>query len=159
MTGQATREDRYIVVGVDSSHGSKTALGWALAQARLTGAAVEAVAAWQQPATYEYSYGAVPFPSPGDSIAAIAEKVLTETVAEVAGTGDEPVDIRIQVARGPAAQVLLEAAAGAELLVVGTRGHGAFTGMLLGSVSRHCTHHATCPVVVVPDGGMSVSTP
>ena len=151
MNDQTLSEDRYIVVGVDSSHGSKTALGWALAQARLTGAAVEAVAAWQQPATYEYSYGSIPFPSPGDTIAATAEKVLTETVADAVGTGDQPVDVRIKVAHGPAAQVLLEAAAGAELLVVGSRGHGAFAGMLLGSVSQHCTHHAPCPVIIVPD--------
>ena len=151
MTGQTQSEDRYIVVGVDSSHGSKAALGWALGQSRLTGAAVEAVAAWQQPATYEYSYGAIPFPEPSDTIAVTAEKVLTETVADAVGTGGPPVDVRVKVAHGPAAQILLEAAAGAELLVVGSRGHGAFAGMLLGSVSQHCTHHAPCPVIVVPD--------
>ena len=151
MINQTHSEDRRIVVGVDSSHGSKAALGWALTQARLTGAAVEAVAAWQQPATYEYSYGAIPFPSPGDSIAILTEKALAETVADVVATGDQPVDVRIKVARGPAAQVLLEAAVGAELLVVGSRGHGAFAGMLLGSVSQHCTHHAPCPVIVVPN--------
>jgi nucleotide-binding universal stress UspA family protein len=150
MSDQTHLEDRYIVVGVDSSHGSRAALAWALAQARLTGAVVEAVAAWQQPATYEYSYGAIPSPSLGDSIAAITEKVLTETVADVVGTGGQPVDVRVEVAQGPAAQVLLEAAAGAELLVVGSRGHGAFAGMLLGSVSQHCTQHAPCPVIVVP---------
>ena len=159
MNGQATRKDQYIVVGVDSSHGSKTALGWALGQSRLTGAAVEAVAAWQQPATYEYSSGAIPFPSPGDNIAATAEKILTETVSQAVGTGDQPVDVRVTVAHGPAAQVLLEAAAGAELLVVGSRGHGAFAGMLLGSVSQHCTHHAPCPVIVVPDNDKSRTTP
>jgi len=146
-------------VGVDSSHGSKAALGWALAQARLTGAAVEAVAAWQQPVTNEYSYGAVPFASPGDTIAVTAEKVLTETVAEVVGTAGSPIDVRVKVAHGPAAQVLLEAAAGADLLVVGSRGHGAFAGMLLGSVSQHCTHHAPCPVIVVPDDDKPGTTP
>jgi hypothetical protein len=77
MTDQTHSEDRYIVVGVDSSPGSRTALRWALTQARLTDAAVEAVAAWQQPATYDHSYESVPFPSPGDSIAATAEKVLS----------------------------------------------------------------------------------
>jgi nucleotide-binding universal stress UspA family protein len=159
MTGQTTRKDRFIVVGVDSSHGSKAALGWALAQARLTGVAVEAVAAWQQPVTYEYSYGAIPFPSPGDDIAATAEKILTETVGEAVGTGGQPVDVRVKVAHGPAAQILLEAAAGAELLVVGSRGHGAFAGMLLGSVSQHCTHHAPCPVIVVPDDDKPRTTP
>jgi nucleotide-binding universal stress UspA family protein len=159
MTDQTHSEDRYIVVGVDSSAGSRTALRWALTQARLTGAAVEAVAAGRQPATYDYSYGSVPFPSPGDSIAATAEKVLSETVAEVAGTGDRPVDVRTRVARGPAAQVPLKAATGAELLVVGSRGHGAFAGMLLGSVSQHCAQHASCPVVVIPDDEKSRTTP
>jgi nucleotide-binding universal stress UspA family protein len=144
-------EDRYIVVGVDGSHGSRTALRWALTQGRLTGAAVEAVASWWQPATYDYSYASIPFPSPGEAIAVIAEKALAETVADVMGTGDRPADVRTRVAHGPAAQVLLEAAAGAELLVVGSRGHGAFAGMLLGSVSQHCVQHASCPVVVVPD--------
>ena len=151
MADQKRPEDRYLVVGVDSSHGSRAALGWALAQARLTGAAVAAVAAWQQPATYEYSYGSLPFPSPGDSIATITGKVLAETVADVVGTGDQPVDVRIKVGHGPAAQVLLKAAVGAELLVVGSRGHGAFAGMLLESVSQHCTQHAPCPVIVIPD--------
>ena len=159
MTDQTDLQDRYIVVGVDSSHGSKAALAWALAQARLTGAAVEAVAAWRQPATYEYSYGSIPFLSPGDNIAATAEKVLTQTVADVVGTPDQPVDVRVKVAHGSAAQILLEAAAGAELLVVGSRGHGAFAGMLLGSVSQHCTQHAPCPVIVVPDDDKSTTTP
>ncbi|MEU7905697.1 universal stress protein [Actinoplanes sp. NPDC049118] len=159
MTDQTYLEGRYIVVGVDSSHGSRAALRWALGQARLTGATIEAVAAWQQPATYEYSYGAVPYPSPGDSIAAVTEKVLTETVADVVGTGDQPVDVRIKVAHGPAAQILLEAAAGAELLVVGSRGHGAFAGMLLGSVSQHCIQHAPCPVIVIPDADQSKTAP
>jgi nucleotide-binding universal stress UspA family protein len=157
MTDQTHLEDRYVVVGVDSSHGSRVA--WGGAPARRTGAAVEAVAARQQPAIYEYSYGSIPFPSPGDSIAAITEKVLAETVADVVGTGDRPVDVRIKVAPGPAAQVLLEAAAGAELLVVGSRGHGAFAGMLLGAVSRHCTQHAPCPVIVITDNDQSRTMP
>jgi nucleotide-binding universal stress UspA family protein len=148
MITQARAQDRRIVVGVDSSHGSRAALRWALTQAQLTGASVEAVAAWQSPAMIGYSYGWVPIPSEGATIAAAAEKVLAETVAEFAGAPDQT---RTTVAEGPPAQVLLKAAAGAELLVVGSRGHGAFTGMLLGSVSRHCVQHAPCAVVVVPD--------
>jgi nucleotide-binding universal stress UspA family protein len=136
MNAQRHPENRYIV---DGSHGSRAALAWALTQARLTGAAVEAVAAWQQPAT-----------SPGEGIAVITEKVLAETVADVAGTAAQPVDIRMKV--------LLEAAAGAELLVVGSRGHGAFAGMLLGSVSKHCTQHPPCPVIVIPDDAKSATT-
>jgi nucleotide-binding universal stress UspA family protein len=159
MMNPAHDQDRRIVVGVDSSHGSKAALRWALTQARLTGTTVEAVTAWQHPTMYGYSYGAIPFPSAGDSIAAIAEKALAETVADALGTQDEPVDVRTTVAEGPAAHVLLKAAAGAELLVVGSRGHGAFAGMLLGSVSQHCAHHAPCPVVVIPDDDESRTTP
>jgi nucleotide-binding universal stress UspA family protein len=155
MSDRMHLEDRYIVVGVDGSRGSRTALRWALAQAWLTGTTVEAVAAWQQPATYDYSYGSIPFPSPGDSIAVNAEKALTETVADVVGTADRPVHVRTTVAHGPATQVLLKAAAGADLLVVGSRGHGAFAGMLLGSVSQHCTQNAPCPVVVIPDAEVS----
>ena len=148
MIAQTHLEDRRIVVGVDSSPGSKTALRWALAQARITGATVEAVTAWRDPLVYD---GWVPAPSNSYSIAAITEKVLAETVADVVGPQGQPTEVRTLVAEGPAAQVLLTASTGAELLVVGSRGHGAFAGMLLGSVGQHCAQHAKCAVVVVPD--------
>jgi nucleotide-binding universal stress UspA family protein len=147
MNDQAHTEDRRIVVGVDSSPGSRTALRWALTQAGLTGASVHAVTAWQSPVVYD---GWVPVPD-RFAIIAGAEKVLAGTVAEVVGTQDESVDVHTAVAEGPAAQVLLAAAKGAELLVVGSRGRGAFTGMLLGSVSQHCVQHAPCAVVVIPE--------
>jgi nucleotide-binding universal stress UspA family protein len=152
MNDEPTMNDgpRRIVVGVDSSHGSRAALLWAVAQARLTGAAIQAVAAWQDPAMY-YAYGWAPDPFAAGGIAASTEKALVRTIAEVLGTQDRPVDARATIVEGPAAQVLLTAAEGADMLVVGSRGHGAFHGMLLGSVSRHCTQHAPCPVVVVPD--------
>jgi nucleotide-binding universal stress UspA family protein len=157
MTEQAHEQDRRIVVGVDSSHGSQSALRWALAQARRTGSTVEAVAAWQDPVMYGYSYGWVAMPS--EDLGAITEKVLAETVADVVGTQGQPVEVRTTVAQGPAAQVLVTAASGAELLVVGSRGHGAFAGMLLGSVSQHCVQHSPCAVVVVPDDDVSPATP
>jgi nucleotide-binding universal stress UspA family protein len=159
MMNQGHEQDRRIVVGVDSSHGSKVALRWALNQARLTGASVEVVTAWQHPAMYGYSYGAMAVPSADDGMAAMAEKALAETVADVVGTQDKPVDVRTTVDEGPAAHVLLTAAAGAELLVVGSRGHGGFAGMLLGSVSQHCAHHAPCPVIVIPDDAKSSTRP
>jgi nucleotide-binding universal stress UspA family protein len=151
MIDQTRLEDRRIVVGVDSSRGSKTALRWALGQARMTGATIQAVTAWQNPLVYD---GWVPAPD-SYSIAAVTEKVLAEAVADVVGTQDQPVCVLTAVAEGPAAQVLLAAATGAELLVVGSRGRGAFAGMLLGSVSQHCVQHAPCAVVVIPDDDIS----
>ena len=141
------KQNRRIVVGVDGSPGSKTALRWALAQARISGAAVQAVAAWQDPVVYD---GWVPTPADGDAIAASTKTILTNTVAEVTGTGGQPVDVRVAVAEGPAAQVLMTAAEGAELLVVGSRGRGGFAGMVLGSVSQHCVQHPPCAVAVIP---------
>jgi nucleotide-binding universal stress UspA family protein len=65
-------------------------------------------------------------------------------------TGPRPVTVLPGVVQGHAAQVLPEAATGAQMLVVGSRGHGTFAGIMLGSVSQHCVQHAPCPVVVVP---------
>jgi nucleotide-binding universal stress UspA family protein len=150
MTDQTAASDRRIVVGVDSSPNSKTALRWAVAQARLTGAGIEAVAAWQEPVMAGDASGWTPVVYDGDSLAVITEKILAETVADVVEQQSEPVDIATRVVQGHPAQVLLEAADGAQMLVLGSRGHGTFTGILLGSVSQHCVQHAPCPVVVVP---------
>jgi len=146
MTQPSGERERRIVVGVDGSVPSKAALAWAVKQARLTGAAVEAVMAWEFPVTYGYP---VPVPS-GIDYAGIAAEVVADAIAEVSSPG-EPVKIRSMVAEGSPARVLLDASAGAELLVVGSRGHGGFTEALLGSVGQHCVHHATCPVVVIRD--------
>jgi nucleotide-binding universal stress UspA family protein len=137
---------RRIVVGVDGSASSKAALAWAARQARLTGATVEAIIAWQYAATYGYTMPAAP--GINYNYEQIAAEVIASTIAEVRGQG-EPVKISSRVVEGNAAQALLDASAGAELLVVGSRGHGGFVEALLGSVSQHCVHHATCPVVVV----------
>jgi nucleotide-binding universal stress UspA family protein len=137
---------RRIVVGVDGSASSKAALAWAARQARLTGAAVEAIIAWEYPATYGYTMPAAP--EINYNYEEIAAEVAASTIAEVCGQG-EPVKISPRVVEGNAAQALLDASAGAELLVVGSRGHGGFVEALLGSVGQHCVHHATCPVVVV----------
>lgn len=148
MTDQAA-SDRRIVVGVDGSQGSKTALRWAMAQARLTGAQVDAITAWQDPVRLGYTYGA-PTMFESDTYQAIAEKVVGETTAEMVAELGEPLDVSTRVVQGHPAQVLTHAATGAQLLVVGSRGHGTFAGMLLGSVSQHCVQHSSCPVVVVP---------
>lgn len=129
-----------IVVGVDGSDASLTALGWALGQAECTGGTVEAVSAWEPPD----AFGGFPVIAETDW-EADATAVLDATVAEAAGGHD----VMRSTRRGHPVRVLLDAAAGAALLVVGNRGHGGFAGMLLGSVSQHLVAHAPCPVVVV----------
>lgn len=136
--------ERRIVVGVDGSAPSKAALAWAVGQAGLTGAAVDAVTAWEFP-----SFFPTPWPPDlGGDWKGLARRVVTEAVTELPDSARQ-VEIRPQVAEGNAAQVLLDASDGADLLVVGSRGHGGFAEVLLGSVGQHCVHHATCPVVVI----------
>lgn len=136
-----------IVVGADGSDGSNDALRWAARQAACTGAVVEAVIAWEWPAFFGVDT-ALPegFDPPG-----IAERVLGQAVREVLGD-NPPAGLQTRVAEGRAGQVLVDASRDAELLVVGTRGHGGLVDALLGSVSTYCVHHAHCPVVVIqPD--------
>jgi nucleotide-binding universal stress UspA family protein len=149
---QNNEQDRRIVVGVDGSEPAKAAMRWALTQARLTDATVEAVTAWQDPAMSGFSYGWSPMLYDGDSIATLTEKTLNETIAEVtAGRANgQRVEIKTRVVQGHPAQVMVKASAGARLLVLGSRGHSTFAGILLGSVSQHCVQHAPCPVVVIP---------
>ena len=141
-----------IVVGIDGSDASKAALAWAVDEARLRGSTVTAVHAWQLPAVAFEGYGtaALPVLEPED-LEKAAEDTARDTVSEVAGT-DVSVPIVVSVRRGHPANQLVDASEGAELLVVGSEGHGAFIGMLLGSVTTHVVHHAQCPVVVVRPG-------
>ena len=144
MTAQpGGQNERRIVVGVDGSASSKAALAWAVRQAHLTGAVVEAVTAWEFPAAYGY---AIPV---GDvDFEELATKTVKDAIAEVmaeAGAGS----IRYKVVEGNAAKVLVDESAGADLLVVGSRGHGGFVEALLGSTGQHAVHHAASPVVVI----------
>jgi len=133
-----------IVVGVDGSQSSIDALRWAAGQAKLTGAALEVVAAWEYPTSFGWL---PPWPTDYDAEKE-AYRALDEIVRPV--LADHPgLEIRQTVMEGHPAPVLVKAAEAADLLVVGSRGHGAFAGMLLGSVSEHCASHAACPVVVV----------
>src|ERR1035438_2141569 len=77
-----------------------------------------------------------------------AGKIVADAISSTLDPASD-VPVRARVAQGHAAQVLLAAAAGADLLVVGSRGHGGFAEALLGSVSQHCVQHALCPVVIV----------
>ena len=136
-----------IVVGVDGSPISKLALRWAVDQARLTGATVDAVIAWQVPeAMTGNAWVAMLVDEPGFDV--LAETELAEAISEVAGP-DPDVTINPVVVKGWPAEVLLNAAEGADLLVVGSRGRGGFASVMLGSVSQNCAHHATCPLLII----------
>jgi nucleotide-binding universal stress UspA family protein len=154
MTGNRGTTPR-IVAGVDGSASSQAALSWAVRQAELTGATVEAVIAWHYP-VLPVPVGPAPAAviDPAD-FEKTADKTVTEAIQAVAASGGN-VQVSAQVTEGNAAQVLIDAAADADLLVVGSRGHGGFTEALLGSVSQHCVHHAPCPVVILRDnkGGL-----
>ena len=136
-----------IVVGVDGSVGARAALRWAYEEARVHGAALEVVVAWQYPITTSLpAFGSMPTP---DDLEGEAREAMLAVIAEEGITPDAGVTVTTLVAEGTGAQALLEAAAKADLLVVGSRGHGGFTGLVLGSVSQQCVNHATVPVVVV----------
>lgn len=143
MSGQQRR----IVVGVDGSSSSKAALRWAIRQAKLTGSSVEAVTTWHYPA----AYGLAPGSDGSYDFEANAKNALVEALAEVSGV-EPDVLVRPLVTEGFAAEVLLHEAQGADLLVVGSRGHGGLTSALLGSVSMYCVLHAHCPVLVLREG-------
>ena len=135
-----------IVVGVDGSGGSREALRWALGEAKLHGATVRAVHAWSMPVAFGGPYMAPQAFDQGE-LHDRARASLDAAVDEVARGSSVPVERLVE--QGSAADVLVHAADDADLLVVGSRGHGGFAGLLLGSVSQQCAHHAPCPVVIV----------
>ncbi|MFJ6774409.1 universal stress protein [Kitasatospora sp. NPDC091257] len=147
-----TREHR-IVVGIDGSGPSKAALRWAVGQAVLTGAAVHAVAAWEYPSLYGWFA-----PMVDDGFERTARRTLSAEINEILGP-DRSVEVRESLVLGHAAEVLLEAAEGADLLVLGSRGRGTFARTLLGSVSTRCAVHGGCPVVIVRADGTVAAPP
>jgi nucleotide-binding universal stress UspA family protein len=132
-----------VVVGVDGSPASVAALRWAVRVGGALGLELDAVTTWAYPVGYAMSVavgGWNPEQDAGTMLARAVDTALDGTTL----TG-----LRTHVRRGHPAAVLIEASHHAQLLVVGSRGHGGFAGLLLGSVSTQCAEHATCPVVVV----------
>lgn len=137
-----------IVVGVDGSDASKAALAWAGGEAELRGTDVLALLAWMPTVAVGGPWPALVPVRASEEVDEDAEATLAAVVDEV--LGEKPkVDVVERVVHGAAAPSLVEASGHAELLVVGSRGLGGFTGMLLGSVSHQCAQHASCPVVIV----------
>ncbi|OAI55336.1 hypothetical protein AYO48_03820 [Gaiella sp. SCGC AG-212-M14] len=150
MSGsKESRQAPAIVVGIDGSNGSSEALRWAIAEARLRSVPVRAVHAWSYsqplvPSFVGYPYSAESFGNAIDDRWQ-AQQRLERATSEL---GDDH-EIERVVVEGPAGQALIDAVGEADVLVVGTRGHGGFTNLLLGSVSQQCAQHAPCPVVIV----------
>jgi nucleotide-binding universal stress UspA family protein len=139
-----------IVVGIDHSSEAKAALRFAFEEARLRGAKLRAVHAIDSfrayPSLAGGSYSSLAVDVGADHRA--AEELIESMIKEVEGERDD-VEIETRVVEGVPAAVLVEESRGANLLVVGSRGRGGFAGLLLGSVSQQCAHHAECPVVIV----------
>ena len=172
--------DGRIVVGVDGSAGSLTALRWAMVEARMRGSTVHAVLGWVHHPTWGYSGSGGAFPpnyqpsggplpgelapnlaDPTDTIPVVDEaaqgavddvldKAVEEALAEDARSGRQPVIITSEVIQGHAAKVLVEAAGESDLLVLGAHGHGGLVGARIGSITHHVVLLARCPVVIIP---------
>lgn len=139
----STQTRPIVVVGVDGSPDAARALRWAQDEARRRNATLLLVNGVEIGAAAASPYGSGVLM---EQLEEGGEAVLAEALAEVRAAGFEA-EGRIEV--GSAAHALIEASRGADLLVVGSRGHGGFVGLLLGSVSAACAHHAHCPVVII----------
>jgi nucleotide-binding universal stress UspA family protein len=146
---ETTTTQRRIVVGVDGSESSLAALRWAVRQAELTGAPLEIVSAWEWPVSY-LAWG-TPVPADYDP-ADETRRQLDKAVSAVLTPGDA-IEVRRSVTEGHAAPVLEALSKTADLVVVGSHGHGELARMLLGSVSKKCVTHCHCPVVVMRGTG------
>jgi nucleotide-binding universal stress UspA family protein len=144
---------RRIVVGVDGSMGSADALRWAMAEASLWNVPLAVVHSWYTPYPIE-PWGVVVTPDERavfiDEARTLMAKMIDEALTGGAPSPAEVVPLPIEDAAGPA---LIHASEEADLLVVGSRGRGGFTALLLGSTSLHCLHRASCPVTLVPASG------
>lgn len=139
---------RRIVVGVDGSAATDAAVAFAFAEARSRGARVHAVHTWDAYSVLTAAYLAE---SELDSLRLAEERRLAEALQPHADTHPE-VEISVELSHSAPGPVLVAASAGAELLVVGSRDHGGFSTLLLGSTSEALLHHASCPVLVVRPG-------
>jgi nucleotide-binding universal stress UspA family protein len=148
MSADSAKNAPRIVVGVDGSASSRAALRWAVRQALDTGGTVDAVMAWHVPVAFsDYAWAPISVDE-WENVVEDTHKALDAVIGEEV----EPTDrhwVTTHVVNGHPAEVLLDAAADADLLVLGSRGHGGFAEALLGSVGQYCVHHAQCPVLIM----------
>jgi nucleotide-binding universal stress UspA family protein len=143
MATEQTAKAGGVVVGIDGSASSLEALEWAARQVEMTNSTLQILVTWDWPTTLGW---AMPIPTEFDP-----EKNVQDALAEAEAdlrTRHPNIEITSRVLQGHPAPLLVEASKGADLLVVGSRGHGEFVGMLIGSVSEFCATNAHCPVLV-----------
>jgi nucleotide-binding universal stress UspA family protein len=138
-----TDSQERVIVGIDGSDQSTKALEWAAAYAQAKGATVAALTAWMVPSSNAFYVSGEAW-----DMEETSTKVAEEQLAGLRAKFPD-LDIPLEVVHAHPAQAMVDASKDADLLVVGSRGHGGFTGLLLGSVSTHCVHAAHCPVVVI----------
>ncbi|MFZ4668614.1 MAG: universal stress protein [Microthrixaceae bacterium] len=136
-----------IVVGVDGSENSLEALRWAASEARLRALPLRVVGAFTSPVMASGYEVAAPDP---EELHSASSAMLNAAVESVGADGSlDGVECVAEVLEGHPGERLIALSADADLLVVGSRGHGGFMGLMMGSVTTYCVHHAACPVVVV----------
>lgn len=149
ITMTTTVSTQRIVVGIDGSETARQALRWAADEAALRSADLEVVLVWSYPYYVDPVGGVYPLPSMFDATEQRERGLLDEEIKTV--LGEAPTINIVRTTRcGSTAPELLDAAKGADLLVLGSRGRGGFMSMLLGSTSMHCVQHSPCPVIVIP---------
>ena len=135
-----------IVVGIDGSDGGRRALDWAAGEASTRGGAVQAVIAW----TWDGIESGPATPTNPADARARAAAILDREVASVTARRGSSFPLATDVVAGRPADVLAAASRTADLLVLGSHGHGRVRHTVLGSVSEECIRKAACPVVVIP---------
>lgn len=138
--------EHVIVCGVDGSAASERALAWAIDEAINRGWSLRAVTAW----TWDGVEDLGTFPNPGEALVH-AEEIQSKAVDAAIASAEKSIDVERLVARGVPSEVLCHAAQDAELVVLGSHGHGQVHDRIVGSTSQRVIYHATCPVVVLPD--------
>jgi nucleotide-binding universal stress UspA family protein len=141
-----------IIVGIDGSGHSQAALEWAVREAGVHHAPLIVLTVHEVAAS---GWGGTVIYQADDAIREENRKAAQEAVDQAVqkAGGPVPADVTVRAVSGTPAEALIEASREADLLVVGSRGAGGFARLLLGSVSTEVSHHAACPIVIVPSGG------
>lgn len=142
-----------IVVGVNGSPNSEHALDWAIRQAAALHAPITVVAVHEVAKSY---WGGIPVIGPADEpllekLHQAAEEMTQRAASRLSGSG--PASVTVHAVSGAVVKELVDASQDADMVVVGARGGGSLTRLLMGSVSSEVVQHSACPVVIVPHKG------